>query len=284
MLGEIGRGATGTVFRAEDRLSGEVVALKLIEPVRDTQRELYARVFFNEVRASGLLRHPNIVPVRDAGREGDRFYVVMEYVQGGQSLEPWCTTRSLLALDRVLSVGLECAEALHYAHLKSVIHRDVKPANVLLDGGGHARLTDFGIAVLGEGGLAVTSPFVAAGSPLYMAPEQLRRDEVTPRSDLFALGLVLYQLLTGRHPFAASSVDAARAGGGAPAAVVLPPGSAPGPGGRGDAPAGEGPGSPTRQRDRGGERAEHAARRRVASARRRAGGGPGRAAAPARVL
>jgi hypothetical protein len=208
LLGEIGRGAMGAVYRAEDRLSGEVVAVKLLEPVGEAERELCSRLFFNEVGASGLLHHPNIVPVRDAGREGDRFYVVMDYVEGGRTLEAWCTTRSLLSLERILSVGLDCAEALHYAHVKGVIHRDVKPANVLLDGGGHARLTDFGIAVLGQGGLAATSPFAAAGSPLYMAPEQLRRDEVTPRSDLFALGLVLYQLITGRHPFAASSMAA----------------------------------------------------------------------------
>jgi len=208
LLEEIGRGAVGAVYRAEDRLSGAVVAVKLIVPGSDAQRDVYARLFFNEVRASGLLRHPNIVPVLDAGREGGRFYVVMQYVDGGHTLDDWCRPGALMPRDRVLSVALDCVEALHYAHGKGVIHRDVKPANVLLDARGQARLTDFGIAVLGEGALADTSPFAAAGSPLYMAPEQIRQDVVTPRSDLFAFGLVLYQLLTGHHPFAASSIAA----------------------------------------------------------------------------
>ena len=208
LLEEVGRGAVGAVYRAEDRLSGAVVAVKLIVPGSDAQRDVYARLFFNEVRASGLLRHPNIVPVLDAGREGRRFYVVMEHVDGGHTLEAWCRPRSLMPLTRVLSVALDCVEALHYAHGKGVIHRDVKPANVLLDPSGQARLSDFGIAVLGEGGLADTAPFAAAGSPLYMAPEQIRHDIVTPRSDLFAFALVLYQLLTGRHPFAATSLAA----------------------------------------------------------------------------
>lgn len=208
LLEEIGRGAVGVVYRAEDSLSGRQVAVKVIAPRTEEQRAVYARLFFNEVRANGLLRHPNIVPVLDAGREGPRFYVVMECVSGGRTLDDYCGSAALLPVRTVLEVALDCAEALHYAHGKGVIHRDVKPANVLLDERRRAHLSDFGIAVLGEGGLADTSPFAAAGSPLYMAPEQVCQDAVTPATDLFALGVVLYQLLSGRHPFAGPSIAA----------------------------------------------------------------------------
>ena len=120
--------------------------------------------------------------------------------------EQACAPRSLLPVLEIVAIGVDCAEALHYAHGKGVIHRDVKPGNVLMDRRRRARLTDFGVAVLGEGGLADTSPFAAAGSPLYMAPEQVTHDRVTPRTDLFALGLILYQLLCGIHPFAGHSM------------------------------------------------------------------------------
>ena len=206
LLEEIGRGAVGVVYRAQDSESGETLALKIFEPRSDAQRAIYAELFLNEVRASARMRHPNIVPVLDAGREGERFFVVMDFVPGGRTLEQDCARRSLLSVHEVVTIGVDCAEALHYAHRKGVIHRDVKPANVLMDRRRRARLTDFGVAVLGEGRLADTSPFAAAGSPLYMAPEQVTHDQVTPRTDLFALGLILYQLLCGTHPFAGRSM------------------------------------------------------------------------------
>ena len=208
LLDELGHGAAGVVYRAEDSLSGRQVAVKVIAPRTEEQRAVYSRLFFNEVRANRMLRHPSIVPILDAGREGSRFYVVMECVGGGRTLDSYCHGGALLPVRTVLAIALDCAEALHYAHGKGVIHRDVKPANVLLDEQQHAHLSDFGIAVLGDGGLADTSPFAAAGSPLYMAPEQVRQDAVTPATDLFALGVVLYQLLSGRHPFAGPSIAA----------------------------------------------------------------------------
>ena len=144
----------------------------------------------------------------DAGREGDRYYVVMEYVPGVRTLEEARAARPLLPVKRVLEIVIDCAEALHYAHGKGVIHRDIKPANVLIATGCGARLSDFGIAVLGDGELAETSTFAAAGSPLYMAPEQMRHDAVTPSTDLFALGVVMYELLSGQHPFHGTSIAA----------------------------------------------------------------------------
>jgi hypothetical protein len=208
LLEEVGHGAVGVVYRARDNLSGQEVAVKVFAPTSPAQQDIYERLFFNEVRANGLLRHPNIVPVLDAGQEGNRYYVVMEYVPGVHTLEPFCQSRRLLPIKRVLEIVIDCAEALHYAHGKGVIHRDIKPANVLINDGYGARLSDFGIAVLGEGQLAETATFASAGSPLYMAPEQVRHDMVTPSTDLFALGVVTYELLSGRHPFSGRSIAA----------------------------------------------------------------------------
>ena len=208
LLEEVGHGAVGVVHRARDSLSGKEVAVKVFAPTSAAQREIYDRLFFNEVRANGLLRHPNIVPVLDAGQEGNRYYVVMEYVSGVRTLDEFRTARRLLPVNRVMEIAIDCAEALHYAHAKGVIHRDIKPANVLIEEGRRARLSDFGIAVLGDGHLAETSTFASAGSPLYMAPEQVRHDAVTPSTDLFALGVVMYELLSGKHPFRGASIAA----------------------------------------------------------------------------
>jgi len=208
LLEEVGHGAVGVVHRARNHLTDEEVAVKVFAPASERQREIYDRLFFNEVRANGLLRHPNIIPVLDAGQEGDRYYVVMEYVPGARTLEDFRIARRLLPVNRVMRIAIDCAEALHYAHRKGVIHRDFKPANVLIEEGRGARLSDFGIAVLGDGQLAETSAFASAGSPLYMAPEQVRHDAVTPSTDLFALGVVMYELLGGRHPFRGASIAA----------------------------------------------------------------------------
>jgi hypothetical protein len=211
LLEEVGHGSVGVVYRARDHLTDEEVAVKVFEPPSAAQRDIYKRLFFNEVRANGLLHHPNIVPVLDAGQEGDRYYVVMEYVPGARTLEDVRNERLSLPVERVIEIGVDCAEALHYAHGKGVIHRDIKPANVLIEQSGGARLSDFGIAVLGEGDLAETSTFASAGSPLYMAPEQVRHDAVTPSTDLFALGVVMYELLSGQHPFRGTSIAAVTA-------------------------------------------------------------------------
>jgi hypothetical protein len=211
LLEEVGHGAVGVVHRARDHLTGKEVAVKIFEPPTAAQRETFERLFFNEVRANRLLHHPNIIPVLDAGQEGKRYYVVMEYVPGARTLEDIRNERRPLPVERVIEIAVDCAEALHYAHSKGVIHRDIKPANVLIEHGRGARLSDFGIAVFGEGQLAETSTFASAGSPLYMAPEQVRHDAITPSTDLFALGVVMYELLAGEHPFRGASMAAVTA-------------------------------------------------------------------------
>ena len=130
----------------------------------------------------------------------------MEYVRGVATLESHCHRKSLLSFEAVADIVFKCAEALDYAHRKGVIHRDIKPGNILLGENGAVKLADFSIALLADPHLFDTQLMVPAGSPLYMSPEQIREDEVTGQSDLFSLGVVLYELLSGRHPFMADTL------------------------------------------------------------------------------
>lgn len=205
----IGRGTMGTVYLGHDPFHDRPVALKVAhEPgYRDAQsRHTYRKLFFNEMRAAGILTHPNIIEVYDAGNEGDCYYIAMEYVEGGRTLDEWCRGGNLLDLERVAEVVLKCAQALDYAHRNGVIHRDVKPSNVLVTADGEVKLADFSVALLTDSGVDDTQLLTPVGSPAYMSPEQLCNEMVTAQSDLFSLGNLLYELLTGRLPFAAETV------------------------------------------------------------------------------
>lgn len=209
VIKEIGKGNMGMVYLGHDPFVDRPVAIKVADQERlasTEDGELYKKLFFNEAQAAGMLKHPNITGIFDAGANEDVYYIVMEYVHGGMTLEHYCDPGNLLPLNEVITITYKCAAALDYAHKKGVIHRDIKPRNILLTEDHDVKITDFGIAVLPEdlGSTLVNH----AGSPLYMSPEQIRDQEVTPQTDIFALGIVVYELLTGHHPFQSNNIEA----------------------------------------------------------------------------
>ncbi|MCA8967417.1 MAG: protein kinase, partial [Planctomycetes bacterium] len=165
------------------------------------------KLFVNEARAARLLEHPNIVALLDAGYEGDLWYVTMELVEGGRTLDDHCRLPNLLPVGEAVRVLAQCAEALGYAHSRGVVHRDVKPRNVMLTADNQVKVTDFGVALIDRIEDGETTQVIGnIGSPSYMAPEQIRGEPATPQADIFALGLIAYQMLTGEHPFRGRTV------------------------------------------------------------------------------
>ena len=205
ILAEIGRGNMGIVYLARDPFLVQPIALKVAHRPGDDagpQASLYKSLFFTEMRAAAMLRHPNIVEVYDAGVVEDEIYfIAMEYIAGGETLGSVCRSSAFPKVQTVADVIFQCAEALDYAHRKGVIHRDIKPSNILLTEDGTIKLGDFSAGLLTNPDIADTQVMETVGSPLYMSPEQIREEPVTNQTDLFALGVVMYELLTGQHPF-----------------------------------------------------------------------------------
>ncbi len=204
LLGELGRGAMGVVFRARDPIIDRVVALKTIDPGRSGAAHAgFTERFFQEARSAGRLNHPNIVTIYDAGEAAGQAYIAMEYLEG-TSLRQMLDEHAVLPVQRAVEVAGQVARGLAYAHEHGVVHRDIKPANIIILRNRRPKITDFGIARLGEADVLAGS---RAGSPKYMSPEQIRGDgALDGRSDLFSLGAVLYEMLTGRQPFAGVEV------------------------------------------------------------------------------
>ncbi|PPE73908.1 serine/threonine protein kinase [Solimonas fluminis] len=200
--GEIGRGACGVVYKGFDPFVQRDVAIKVaLHDAEFKSDAAHERAFFAEARAAGMLAHPHIVSLHDAGVEGDLSYLVMEYIDG-ETLQPLCRAKGARApLDQVIDIVFKCAKALDYAHGKGVLHRDIKPSNIMLTREGIPKLMDFSIAEINSGEAKEAEQQGVQGSPLYMAPEQIRREPLTPATDLYALGAVMYQLLTGLPPF-----------------------------------------------------------------------------------
>ncbi|MGA7800682.1 MAG: protein kinase, partial [Gammaproteobacteria bacterium] len=203
----LGQGAMGAVYLAEDPNIGRRVAVKALPLAEEFEgaalQEARGRLK-REAEAAGRLKHPNIVAVHDVGEERDLAYIAMDYAEG-RSLAAWTEAENLLAVDEVLYVCAEVAEALHYAHARKVVHRDIKPGNVIYDpNSGAVKVTDFGVASLVDDRKTRTG--MVLGSPSYMSPEQITGNRIDGRSDLFSLGVTLYQLLTGRLPFRGDSV------------------------------------------------------------------------------
>ncbi|NKF22718.1 serine/threonine-protein kinase [Solimonas marina] len=199
----IGRGDSGIVCRGYDPFVQREVAVKFAfhDPSHRHDAD-HERAFFAEARAAGALQHPNIVALYDAGVEGEISYLVMEYVDG-QTLRPHCRADGArLPVAQVLDIGSRCALALDYAHERGVLHRDIKPGNIMLMRDGTPKLMDFSLAEFRAEPGTKMSDGRLRGSPYYMAPEQVRGDGASRASDLYALGAVLYQLLCGAPPFA----------------------------------------------------------------------------------
>ena len=203
----LGKGATGTVYLARDTFSGREVALKTIEPevFRDPEFGLvYRAQFLNEASLAGKLRHPHIVGIYDAVVQEDSGHIAMELVSGGD-LAQHVDAKHLLPVADVLQIGFKCCGALDYAFKEGIVHRDIKPANIMLTQGTDPKIADFGAAYLRKTQVVQVA---SMGSPFYMSPEQISGGELTFHSDMYSLGVVLYELLTGRRPFVADSIDA----------------------------------------------------------------------------
>ncbi len=207
---KLGEGATSIVYLGYDSFGEREVAIKAIFPevLNDKERGgMYRHLLLTEASLAGKLTHPHIVQIFDAVIDEAQSYIVMEYVPGG-TLEPFSTPSNLLPVDRFVEMIFKCTRALDYAHRAGVTHRDIKPANILLakEGatGGDIKISDFGAALM-TGTDQTRTQVAGVGSPAYMSPQQVRDQPLNHQTDIYSLGVVMYQLLTGRLPFQASS-------------------------------------------------------------------------------
>jgi serine/threonine-protein kinase len=205
VIKEIGKGAIGTVYLGRDPKINRKVAIKTLryDQIDDEQLAEVKERFFLEAEAAGRLSHPNIVTIYDAGEDYDITYMAMEYLDG-HDLAPHCKKDNLMPIKVVLNIIVRVAFALDYAHKHKVVHRDIKPANIMLTEKGHVKVTDFGIARIT--GAESTQTGVILGTPNYMSPEQVLGRKLDGRSDIFSLGAVFHELLTGEKPFKSSNI------------------------------------------------------------------------------
>lgn len=200
IIEKLGRGSMGLVYLGRDPYIGRQVAIKISRPAAGVSQDgavKYRERFFTEAQSAGRLAHPNIVAIYDAGMHGDFCYITMEYIDG-ITLVPFCSKDNLLPVNKAVEAVFSVCKGLDYAHRMGVVHRDVKPSNIMINKAGEVKIADFGIARIAtddshEPGLV--------GSPSYMSPEQVREESVGDRSDMFSLGCVLYELLTGLKAF-----------------------------------------------------------------------------------
>ncbi len=200
VIKEIGTGATSAVFQAFDPFQNRHVAIKVVFPEVLIDKEhgrRYRKLFITEASLAGKLSHPHIVAIYDAVAGDDLSYIVMEYVEG-TTLEKYSRHDNLLPIQKIVEICYKCARALDYAAKQGVIHRDIKPANIRMTGESDIKISDFGAALTLA---AQTTQVSGVGSPAYMSPEQVREQGLTHQTDIFSLGVVMYQLLTGRLPF-----------------------------------------------------------------------------------
>ncbi len=200
IIKELGKGATSAVYHALDPFQNRQVAVKVVFPEALGDQEhgkRYKKLFVAEASLAGKLSHPHIVAIYDAVADEEASYIVMEYVDG-TTLEQYTRMENLLPIQKIVEIVYKCARALDYASQQGVIHRDIKPANILQSGDQDIKISDFGAALTVA---AETTQITGIGSPAYMSPEQVKEQPLTYQTDIFSLGVVMYQLLTGRLPF-----------------------------------------------------------------------------------
>jgi hypothetical protein len=209
-IGEkLGEGAFGKVCRAKDTVLGRMVAIKTVRleglAAAGTQLSELMERFRREAQVAAQLKHPNIVTIYDIGEDAGLNYIAMEYIDG-QGLDALIRRSGRLPLERAVAIGIQVAEALDYAHRHGVVHRDIKPANVMLEAEDHVKVTDFGIAKPLDASEQLTATGSLLGTPAYMSPEQARGEKLDGRSDLFSLGCILYEMVTGGRAFQGDSI------------------------------------------------------------------------------
>ena len=200
IIGKLGQGSMGVVYLGKDPYINRNVGIKISRPSAEIEGEKadkYRERFFIEAQSVGRLMHPNIVAIYDAGMYKDFCYITMEYIDG-PTLEKFCSKDNLLPINKVVEIMFVTCKALDFAHKKEVIHRDIKPSNIMLNKAGAVRITDFGIAQIKS---EQTASRGIIGSPSYMSPEQVKEETVEDKSDIFSLGCVFYELLTGEKAF-----------------------------------------------------------------------------------
>lgn len=207
VLSELGQGAMGVVYKARDPLIDRIVAIKTINlGLAQEEKEEYEGRFYQEAKAAGRLNHPNIVTIYDVGKSEDIAYIAMEFLQG-RELREILREKGILPVDQVLDIVAQVASGLAYAHEYEIVHRDIKPSNIMVIRDGHVKITDFGIARMAASAVRTQTGMVL-GSPKYMSPEQVLGKEIDQRSDIFSLGVMLYEMLTGESPFMGDNVNA----------------------------------------------------------------------------
>jgi diguanylate cyclase (GGDEF)-like protein len=207
IIEELGSGAMGIVYKANDPLIERFVAIKSInlQILPEKEKDEYKARFYQEAKAAGHLNHPNIVTIHDLGESGDMAYIAMELMEG-RELQAILDSGKRLLIEEVLNIAIQVANGLFYAHQRGIVHRDIKPSNIMVLGDNHVKIADFGIARMASS-LTLTRTGTIIGSPLYMSPEQITSQPMDARSDIFSLGIVLYQMLTGRFPFSGDNVN-----------------------------------------------------------------------------
>ena len=206
IVSELGHGAMGMVYQAHDPQIDRLVALKVLREDRLTTQD-YVQRFLKEATAIGRLSHAGIVTVYDVGQDHGTIYIAMEFLEG-QPLDQLAAGRKMPLAD-VVRIGAQVARALHYAHDRGIVHRDIKPPNIIITNEGTAKVTDFGIAHIDDpDGQQMTRAGEILGTPVYMAPEQVMGQPVDGRSDLYSLGVILYELTTGQRPFKGENLAA----------------------------------------------------------------------------
>lgn len=206
---KLGQGGMGIVYQGFDPYNSRNVAVKVAlenSAADEESRKRFQKMFFNESRVAGMLEHPNILKVYDAGVDENQYYIVTEFVEGSRTLKDYCSNGTLLPAEKVVEMIFKCCRALDYAHRLGVVHRDIKPTNIMVTVDMDVKIGDFGIAQIIRSDETQTQFNGLMGSPCYMSPEQVKEETLTSQTDLFSLGVVMFELLTAKSPFFSDNI------------------------------------------------------------------------------